>query len=75
MTSAFTYALTVALSHKQIKKDPERILKIKRFIDQYKKRFELTNKSITPNILYIPRNTEKIRHAYKSKSVQVLKIK
>ena len=28
---------------------------------------ELNNKSIALNILYVPHNTEKIRHAYKSK--------
>ena len=31
----FQYALTVALNHEQIKKDPQRIAKIKPFIDQY----------------------------------------
>ena len=31
----FQYALTVALNHEQIKKDPQRITKIKPFIDQY----------------------------------------
>ena len=31
----FQYALTVVLNHEQIKKDPQRITKIKRFIDQY----------------------------------------
>ena len=31
------------------------------------KKFELNNKSIALNILYVPHNTEKIRHAYKSK--------
>ena len=29
-------------------------------------KFELNNKSIALNVLYIPYNTEKIRHAYKS---------
>ena len=54
--------------------------KIKPFIDQYNwkdidfplhskdwKNFESINKSITLNILYVPHNTEKIGHAYKSK--------
>ena len=76
----FQYALTVALNHEQIKNNPERISKIKHFIDQYDwkeidlpstgkdwKRFESNNKSIALNILYVPHNTEKIRHAYKSK--------
>ena len=31
----FQYALTVALNYEQIKKDPQRISKIKPFIDQY----------------------------------------
>ena len=31
----FQYAITVALNHEQIKKDPQRITKIKPFIDQY----------------------------------------
>ena len=76
----FPYASTVALNHEKIKKDPQRISKIKPFIDQYNwkeidfpsyrkdwKKFESNNKSIALNILYVPHNTEKIRHAYKSK--------
>ena len=31
----FQYALTVVLNHEQIKKDPQRITKIKPFIGQY----------------------------------------
>ena len=31
------------------------------------KKFESSNKSVALNILYVPHNTEKIRHAYKSK--------
>ena len=31
------------------------------------KKIESNNKSIALNILYMPHNTEKIRHAYKSK--------
>ena len=76
----FQYALTVALDYEQIKKDPQRISKIKPFIDQYNwkeidfpshrkdwKKFESNNKSIALNILYVPDNTKEIRHAYKSK--------
>ena len=33
--NCFQYSLTVALNHKQIKSHPERISKIKPFIDQY----------------------------------------
>ena len=70
----------MALSHEQIKKDPQRITKIMAFIDQYNlkeidfpsnkndwKKFELINKSVALEILYVPDNTEKIRRAYKSK--------
>ena len=75
----FQYALTVALNYEQIKKDPQRISKIKPLIDQYNwkemdfpahsknwKKFE-SNKSIALNIFYVSHNTEKVRHAYKSK--------
>ena len=60
----------------KLKKDPQRISKIKPFIDQYNwkdidfpstskdwRKFELNNK----NILYVPHNTRKIQLAYKSK--------
>ena len=52
---------------------------IKPFIEQYDwkeifpshqkdwNKFELHNKSIVLNVSYVPYNTEKIRHAYKSK--------
>ena len=33
--NCFQYALTVALNHQKIKKDPQRISKIKPFINQY----------------------------------------
>ena len=54
--------------------------KLKTFINQYSwkdidfpfsgkdwKKFELNNKSIALNILYVPHNTKKICHVYKSK--------
>ena len=76
----FQYALTIALNYEKIKKDPQSISKIKLFIDQYNwkdkdfpshskdwKKFESSNKLIALNILYVPHNTEKIRHACKSK--------
>ena len=54
---------------------------MKPFIDQYKwkeinfllshktdwNEFEKNNKTIALNTLYVPHNTEEIRHAYKSK--------
>ena len=76
----FQYALTVALNHEKVKDHPERISKIKPFIDQYNwndidfqstdkdwKKFESNNKSIALNILYLPHNTKKICHTYKLK--------
>ena len=72
----FQHALTAALNHEQIKKNPQGISKIKPFIDQYSwkgidfptssdswKVFE-KNKSIALNILYAPYNTKGIGHAY-----------
>ena len=69
-----------SLNYQKIKSNPERISKIKPFIDQYNwkvivfpshskdwKKLESNNKSIALNILYVPHNTEKIRHAYQSK--------
>ena len=74
------HAVTVALNHEKIKSNPERILKIKPFIDQCNwkemdfpshikdwKMSESSNKSVALNISYVPYNTEKIRHAYRSK--------
>ena len=71
---------TVALSYQNIKKDPQRISKIKPFINQYDwkginfpshkedwKKIESNNKSVALNILFVPYNAEKIRFAYKSK--------
>ena len=68
----FQYALTVVLNYGKIKKDPQRISKIKVFTDKYNwketdfpshskdwKKYDSNNKSIAPNILYLPHNTEK----------------
>ena len=76
----FQYAISVALSHQNIKKDPQRISKIMPYIYQYSwkdidfpshskewKKIESNNKSIALNILYAPCNAKEIRHAYKSK--------
>ena len=74
------YAITVALNLEKIKKDPQRISKIKPFIDNYNwkdiefpsyskdwKKFEQNNKTIALNILFVPYNTKQIRPAHISK--------
>ena len=78
--NCYQYALAVALNYEQIKNHPERISKIKSFIEQYNwkeihfpshkndwKKTESSNKSIALDILYVLCNTEEIRHPYKSK--------
>ena len=62
----FPYAVTVALNRDKINKHPQRVSKIKPFIDQYNwndinfpstskdwKKIELNNESIALNILYV----------------------
>ena len=73
----FQYAVTLALNLDKINDHPDRISKIKPFIEQYNwkdidfpstskdwKKFELNNE-IALNILYVPHNTKKIEIAYK----------
>ena len=80
----FQYAVTLALNFDKIKKDQQRISKIKPFIDQCNwkdidfpstskdwRKFELNNK-IALNILYVPHNTRKVNVAYKSSDKQVI---
>ena len=45
----FKYAITVALNHERIKKDPKRIPKIKLFIDQYNWKGTESNQNIIIN--------------------------
>ena len=75
----FQYAVTLALNLDKIRKDPQRISKIKPFIEQYNWKdidFPATSKDwrklepnneIALNILYVPHNARKIQVAYKSK--------
>ena len=76
----FQYAVTLALNLDNVNKHPQRISKIKPFIDQYNwkdidfpptkkdwRKLELNN-DIALNILYIPHNTKKIQLAYRSKN-------
>ena len=63
----FQYAVTIALNYDRIGNFPERVSKVKPFINQYDwneinfpshvgdwKKFELNNKSIALNVLYVP---------------------
>ena len=76
----FQYAVTLALNLDKITKDPQRVSKIKPFIEKYNwedidfpstskdwKKFECNNE-VALNILYVPYNTKKINIAYKSKN-------
>ena len=76
----FQYATTLALNFNKINKRPQRISRIKSFIENYNwndinfpttkkdwNRFELNNKDVALNILYVPFNTKKIEIAYKFK--------
>ena len=76
----FKYAITAALNHKRISNHPEKISKIKPFIDKYNwkdiefpshskdsEKFEQNNEIIALNILFVPYNTKQIRSAYISK--------
>ena len=77
----FQYATTLGLNFDKVTIHPERITKkIKSFINKYNwndinfptnrkdwNRFEVNNKNVARNILYVPFNTKKIEIAYKSK--------
>ena len=76
----FQYAVTLALNFDKIKRDPQRISKIKPFIEKYNwedidfpstskdwKKFE-SNNEVALNIIYVPYNTKQINIAYKSKN-------
>ena len=76
----FQYAVILALNLDTIKKDPQRVSKIKPFIEKYNlenidfpstskdwKKFECNNE-VALNILYVLYNTKKINIAYKSKN-------
>ena len=73
----FQYAITTALNYQNINHHPERISKLKPFINNYNwkdiefpshskdwRKFECNNKAIALNILYVPYNTNEIRQAY-----------
>ena len=76
----FQYVVTIAVNYDKIGDHLERVSKVKPFINQYDwseinfpsnindwKKFELNNKSIALNVLYVPEGEKTITHAYKSK--------
>ena len=75
----FEDALDDALNYQTIEKDPQRISKLKPYINKYNwkgiefpagpkewVKFEKNNKTIALNVLYIPHNTKTISVAYRS---------
>ena len=75
----FQNALDDTLNYQTIERHPERISKLKLYINKYNwegidfpvgpkewKTFERNNKTIALNILFIPHNTKTIRVAYRS---------
>ena len=76
----FQYAITAALNHQNIDHHPERISKLRPFINNYNwkdiefpshskdwRKFEQNSKTTALNILYVPYNTKQIKQAYISK--------
>ena len=76
----FQYAVTLALNLDKIKKDPQRVSRIKPFVEKYNwedidfastskdwQQFECNNE-VALDILYVPYNTKKINVAYKFKN-------
>ena len=78
--NCFQNALNDSLDYQTIKTHPERISKLKPYINKYNwkdikfpsdkddwKKFEQNNKEIALNILFVPHNKKEIPHAYISK--------
>ena len=78
--NCFQYAITAALNYQNINQNPERISKLRPFINNYNWKginfpaghkdysaFEKNNSDIALNILYVPHNTKQIKQAYISK--------
>ena len=78
--NCFQYAIIAALNYQNINHNPERISKLRQFVNNYNwdnicfpaghkdySAFEKNNSDIAINILYVPHNTKQIRQAYISK--------
>ena len=81
----FQYAITVALNHDTIDRNPQRISKIKSFIEKYNwkniyfpstskdwKKIEQNNESIALNIFYVPYGTKKSKHNLNREELVIL---
>ena len=68
------------MNYDKIRNDHQRISRVKKFINQYDwrginspshvddwKKFELNNKSVALNVLYVPYSEKTIKHAHKPK--------
>ena len=79
--NCFQYGITAAMNYQNINCHPERISKLKPFINNYNwkdieypsyskdwQKFECNNKTIALIILYVPYNTNEIKQAYISKN-------
>ena len=73
----FQYPITTTLNYQNINRHPERISKLKPFINNYNwkdiefpshskdwRKFECNNKAVALNILFVPYKTNEIRQAY-----------
>ena len=78
--NCFQNALNDSIDYQRIKKDPQRISKLKSYINKYNwkdikfpsnkkdwKNFEQNNKEVDLNVLFVPHDKKEIELAYKSK--------
>ena len=86
--NCFQCAITAAFNYQNIDSHPERVSKLKPFINNYNwndteflsrskdwKKFECNNKTIALNILYVPYNTIEIKQAYISNVIMNVIVK
>ena len=82
--NCFQTVLNDSLDYQRIKKDPQKISKLRPYINQYnwkgikfpsdkedQKKFEQNNKEIALNILFVPHNKKEIRPIYQNKTTSV----
>ena len=80
--------MTIALKHERIKRDLQKILKIKAIINKHEwketnllseskdwKKFEKNNETIIPNVLFVENDKGKINQSYNLNVIQSSEIK